>query len=288
MYQWVEGSAQVNEKQVVNIAHPTGFGAIYANDWTMYDGPGPNANLVARAQGVHTGSDMNLGDSWLVCLNIVFVDQRFRGSTLKVVGNYGGLPVDEWAIVGGTGEFGFAHGVGTFRKYKEMGNGNMREFNIRVRCPTLQIPPVPTPPNDKEGPLGGKGGEAFDILGHPQRLESVTIRSGDIIDSLAFSYIDQAGKKQTAGPWGGNGGLEETITFAPTETLKKVFGVVGTIGGHTVVTSLTFVTNIKIYPTFGKGTGGTTFSIPEKNASVVGFFGRAGSYVDAIGVYIAN
>jgi hypothetical protein len=54
-----------------------------------------------------------------------------------VVGNYGGGGVDEWAIVGGTGEFGFAQGVGTFKKFKEMdGNGNIREFNIRVQHPT--------------------------------------------------------------------------------------------------------------------------------------------------------
>jgi hypothetical protein len=47
------------------------------------------------------------------------------------------------------------------------------------------------------------GGEFFDISVAPHRLESMTIRHGDAIDSLAFSFFDQAGEKYTVGPWGG-------------------------------------------------------------------------------------
>ncbi|KAK1677527.1 hypothetical protein QYE76_038375 [Lolium multiflorum] len=283
MYQWMEGTPSGNEKRAVAVGGRNAFGSIYANDWTMYDGPDPNANLVARVQGVHTNCDMVLPDSWLVCASIVFVDQRFKGSTLKVVGNYGGGGVDEWAIVGGTGEFGFAQGVGTFKKFKEMdGNGNIREFNIRVRHPTPVLAPA-----KKVGPFGGDAGRDFDIPEQAQRVESVTIRSGSVIDSIAFSYVDKVGKKQTAGPWGGNGGNEETITFAPTETLTKVYGTTGTFRENIVVTSLTFITDLKAYPTFGNALGGTAFIIPEKEASVLGFFGRAGLWLDAIGAYYA-
>lgn len=55
-----------------------------------------------------------------------------------------------------------------------------------------------------------------------------------------------------------------------------------------VMTSLTIFTNTdsEIYGPFGQG-GGTQFTVPvETNGSVVGFFGRAGSYLDALGVYI--
>jgi hypothetical protein len=67
-------------------------------------------------------------------------------------------------------------------------------------------------PGDKTELFGGKGGDEFDISEQPKRMESVTIRSGDVIDSVAFSYIDQAGNKQTAGPWGDNGGLPSTVS----------------------------------------------------------------------------
>jgi hypothetical protein len=62
--------------------------------------------------------------------------------------------------------------------------------------------------------MGGNGGDEFDIPDQapPKRLESVIIRSGDVIDSIAFSYTDQAGMRQTAGPWGGNGGLPTTVS----------------------------------------------------------------------------
>jgi hypothetical protein len=77
MRQQTEGTPGANEKGVVFMRQPDAFGEICANDWTMYDGYGPRANLVARAQGVHTGCDMNQADSWLVCLNIEFVDERY-------------------------------------------------------------------------------------------------------------------------------------------------------------------------------------------------------------------
>lgn len=81
----------------------------------------------------------------------------------------------------------------------------------------------------------------------PHRLESVTVRSGVAIDSIAFSYVNQAGKKQTLGPWGGDGVLTDTITFGLLEIVKEVSGTTGTFGGDTVVTSLTFVTNVRAH-----------------------------------------
>lgn len=54
-----------------------------------------------------------------------------------------------------------------------------------------------------------------------------------------------------------------------------------------VLTSLTIATNdSQIHGPFGQG-GGTPFTIPVGiNGHVVGFFGRARSYLDALGVYI--
>jgi hypothetical protein len=66
----------------------------------------------------------------------------------------------------------------------------------------------PTP----NGPWGGCGGSPKDIIGVPRRLESITIRSGWVIDSLAFSYVDETGQRRNAGPWGGCGGCEHTVS----------------------------------------------------------------------------
>lgn len=75
------------------------------------------------------------------------------------------------------------------------------------------------------------------------------------------------------------------IQFGPSEIVKKIFGTTGNFGGDIVVTSLTIVTSVTIYGPFGKALG-TTFSIPDKdNSNIVGFFARAGDFVDAIGVY---
>ncbi|KAI5016856.1 hypothetical protein ZWY2020_037234 [Hordeum vulgare] len=207
----------------------------------------------------------------------------FQGSSLKLLGSLPNDVNDEWVIIGGTGEFAFAQGS---VKYKQVvvdpAEIVVRELNICVLCTNKAMKRIPY----KDGPLGGKGGTTCDITEAPHRLESVTIQSSDAINSIMFSYTDQAGKKQMAGPWGGNHVLTHTIPLAPTENVTKLFGTTGEFQGDTVVTSLTFVTNVATYGPFGK-TKGTPFSIPkEEGDNVVGFFGRTGSLVNALGVYV--
>lgn len=45
----------------------------------------------------------------------------------------------------------------------------------------------------------------------PQRLESVTIYSGSLVESLVFSYRDHDGKRHTAGPWGSHPGENNDV-----------------------------------------------------------------------------
>ena len=60
----------------------------------------------------------------------------------------------------------------------------------------------------KVGPWGGNGGTPYEVKDGelPQRLESLTVYSNDFIQTIAFSYTDEAGQKRTAGPWGGDAG----------------------------------------------------------------------------------
>lgn len=79
------------------------------------------------------------------------------------------------------------------------------------------------------------------------------------------------------------------IHLGPSEFVTEVRGTMGPYSNpsNKCITSLRFVTNIASYGPFGKGEG-TPFHIPEQsnNSSIVGFFGRGGWYVDAIGAYI--
>jgi hypothetical protein len=64
----------------------------------------------------------------------------------------------------------------------------------------------------KFGLWGGDGGEPQDIEIPPYRLESITISSGVIIDSIEFSYTEKDGQYHTVGPWGGHGGSNNSVS----------------------------------------------------------------------------
>ena len=77
------------------------------------------------------------------------------------------------------------------------------------------------------------------------------------------------------------------IHLASGEFLCKISGTISPFGSlPSVVTSLTFTTNICSHGPFGHKKG-HPFDIPvEMNGCIVGFFAHAGWYVDAIGVYV--
>ncbi|CAL4899148.1 unnamed protein product [Urochloa decumbens] len=267
---------RVNQATLLN---PPMIGELAVNNWTVYDGPGPDAKLVARAQGLH----INAGN-WHNSFSLVFENGRFKGSTLQVMGVV--VEHGEWAIVGGTGELAMATGVIYKRLHENNHDGNVIELTIQGFCPRLKNPLVPCHHAHKIGPWGGDGGSTEDITEPPKRLESITVRCGLVIDSVTFTYIDQAGEKLTAGPWGGSGGNPHTIHLAASEFVNEISGTYGTFQGATVITSLKIVTNVK---TFGPWSTeiGTPFSVPVQSGSgIVGFFARAGKYLDALGVYV--
>jgi len=137
------------------------------------------------------------------------------------------------------------------------------------------------------GPFGGNGGRAQDIRVPPHRLKSVTICSKDIVRSLAFSYTDHNGQQHSTGPWGASTSNVSTIHLGPSEHLIKVSGTVGSLFAvHNLITSLTFVTNAASYGPFGKPRGVPFVQPVQSNSSIVGFFGRSGAYLDAIGFYV--
>ncbi|CAL4995836.1 unnamed protein product [Urochloa decumbens] len=151
------------------------------------------------------------------------------------------------------------------------------------------------------GPWGGSGGQPFYMLrgssGAP-RLHSITLQhSPSGIHSLACQYVsgDSRRFRMAAGPWGrpqsSTGSLlHATINLPAGEHVTAVEGTVGhfaTVPGA-VVTSLAFRTNAgTTYGPYGRSTAGTPFSVPAADgACIVGFWGRSGWLLDAIGVYM--
>ncbi|CAO2145351.1 unnamed protein product [Urochloa humidicola] len=273
-----------NQMRIVNPGHPKGFGTTVVNDWTVSDGPAASANIVARCRGMQMG-DGKANENWLFCHSIMFTDSRFKGSSLKVLGDFEAKTDGEWAIVGGTGEFAYAQGVVTAKIIQNLLSTTGRIWELRISAFCLCISEL-----TKMGPWDREAAAAFDIpeTEPPMCLQTVTVGYGDVINSIAFSYTNEAGEKKTAGPWGSHGALTRTITLAPSEIIKQVLGTTrtSTVGEDTVVTSLTLVSNLTTYGPFGT-TNGTPFGsqVLECNESITGFYARAGEAVNALGVY---
>jgi len=271
-----------NQFGVTSSDAATGLGSIVVNNWPIYDGVGAGATLVARAQGLHIHAG-----NWNNVFSIVFENQRFRGSTLEVMG----ISVEhgEHAIVGGTGQFAMARGVIYKKFHEQRSDGNIIQLTIRGFFPVLKRSP-PTSRVIKIGPCGGNGGVAWDISDTPSRLESITIRYAGVIDGIEFSYVNQSGQKRTTGRWCGSGGMyTKTIELGPSEFVKEVSGTIGSYSQfNNIIRTLAIVTNVRTYGPFGNPRNGTApFSIPvQNNSTIVGFFARGKLYLDAIGVYV--
>jgi len=77
------------------------------------------------------------------------------------------------------------------------------------------------------------------------------------------------------------------ISFASAgEYLTEIKGSYAHVSGIEIITSLSFTSNKRTYGPFGLETG-TAFQSPS-GKRIVGLYGRAGTYVDQIGVVLAD
>lgn len=150
----------------------------------------------------------------------------------------------------------------------------------QVRIPDLVHHPMTS------GPWGGEGGLSWDDDVH-MGIRQIVIKSGQAIDSITIEY-DKDGQSRWSVRHGGSGGNDtDKIRFDyPNEILLYMSGHTGSFyhNGPTALRSLTFYTNLRKYGPFGQETG-TTFISPTLGSRIVGFHGRSGIFLDAIGVY---
>ncbi|KAI3460323.1 hypothetical protein Pfo_016986 [Paulownia fortunei] len=131
-------------------------------------------------------------------------------------------------------------------------------------------------------PWGGSGGKEWSYKAK-RGIKQIIIIHGVVIDSIMFKGdADDASAADYSTKFGGNGGnrtIKVDIDF-PSEFLT---GISGTCGRF--VSTLKLHTNQTKYGPFGSDPG-TPFSFHSEGGVITGFHGRAGSYLDAIGVYL--
>lgn len=127
---------------------------------------------------------------------------------------------------------------------------------------------------------GGQGGTIFnDEVPAGARLMSITLAGGAVIDSIQCRWQLPNGTIKEGERHGGSGGsLYPPIVLAKDEVITQVSGRCGTR-----VDSLTFTTNYRKYGPYGGG-GGSDFVLTPVTGWVVGFSGRSGGVLDAIGI----
>ncbi|CAM0875223.1 unnamed protein product [Alopecurus aequalis] len=143
-----------NPNQAVILApqvKPDGFGGTAVSDWTIADGLEPNANIVARAEGFHM-QIVTPNKSWYSTFNIVFQDDRFKGSTLQVMGVFENE--SQWAICGGTGEFALAHGIVKQKVIRGNETENTKELHVHAFYTKMNDTVVPGATDGKSWTIG--------------------------------------------------------------------------------------------------------------------------------------
>nr|QIB98741.1 lectin 1 [Arisaema heterophyllum] len=134
------------------------------------------------------------------------------------------------------------------------------------------------------GPWGGGGGSPWVDRSY-SGVREIKLVYTSCIDSIQVLY-DMNWKPFQAEKHGGNGGHQTAIVKLryPKEFLTAVSGHYGPVvhGGGPVIRSLTLKTNQRSFGPFGVEEG-TPFSFSIEGGSIVGFKGRAGWFLDAIG-----
>ena len=135
-----------------------------------------------------------------------------------------------------------------------------------------------------EGPSGGTNGQEFSdlkkIQDHPEStVAEVRIWSGERVDAIQIVMHDKNGAAYDLDKHGGNGGGYQVLTMSQDEKIVEVSGTYGV-----EVDSIEIVTS-KGKTLKGGGFGGGSH-FQYQSDSILGFVGRSGDRIDAIGVVL--
>ncbi|CAL9102961.1 unnamed protein product, partial [Musa textilis] len=136
----------------------------------------------------------------------------------------------------------------------------------------------------KVGPWGGNGGDAWD-MGQAEHITKLQIYYGDNIVGLGITYILN-GNLHT-GNHGTTTGASEEIILEEDEYFTSISGYFHALPnyqGHAIVMLLTLDTNKGASISVGNKIGSSFALTLEEGSKILGFFGRAGTAIDAIGI----
>ena len=133
---------------------------------------------------------------------------------------------------------------------------------------------------------GGNGGNPFSAQDIPSgaRIAELRISASDLVESLQTVYVLTDGRTVEGTRYGGSVGRQRIFRLDADEYITRISGRYGN-----VINSLQIQTNKKTSPLYGGPGGGDVFLIEVPTGSrVVGFAGRSGALVDAIGLTYAQ
>lgn len=141
------------------------------------------------------------------------------------------------------------------------------------------------------GPSGGYGGAAFNAPAPGQngswRISGVEVRSGSSIDQIELTWTSQSGATQSSDEFGGEGGAPSSFGIAAGDYLTAIVGSVCTYNNLVLISSLQcFTKNGYASSVFGIPTNRNFYFECPAGYQIIGIFGRSGSELDALGVYI--
>lgn len=140
------------------------------------------------------------------------------------------------------------------------------------------------------GPSGGVGGNPYSApmptSGGPWRISGVQGRSGSRIDQIEIVW-SSAGGSQSSDQFGGSGGNPFAFSIPDKDYLTVISGTVGVNNGSVLLFSLQFFTQQgNKSQVFGSATSTPFNFVCPPGYQISGIFGRSGSGVDALGVYL--
>ncbi|XP_043691944.1 dirigent protein 11-like [Telopea speciosissima] len=110
----------------------TVFGAVVMMDDPLTENPEATSKLVGRAQGIYSFASQS-EVAFLMNLNFVFMEGKYNGSTLSILGrNAVFSDVREMPVVGGSGIFRFARGYALAKTHSLDNTTAVVEYNVYV------------------------------------------------------------------------------------------------------------------------------------------------------------
>ena len=153
--------------------------------------------------------------------------------------------------------------------FKDSSTSDMTSVSIAQKTYTL-------------GLSGGTGGKEFKDAAIPKNSKAVTIKiwSGRVVYAIQIVYETSQGYRHETPKHGGNGGSLNVFSLGEGEYITGISGKYGSL-----VDSIRIHTNKQISQLYGGSGGSSDYSYLVPNRiEIIGFYGRAGDKIDAIGV----